>query len=82
MFALFSKRLALDPCLLVAESLPLAHKAVRSYMRIVKSLDQASGTLVIVGISEPIPAIAAMDILNATQDTWPDSIGTLIGQLF
>jgi hypothetical protein len=51
-------------------------------MRIVKSLDQASGTLVIVGISEPIPAIAAMDILNATQDTWPDSIGTLIGQLF
>ncbi len=81
-FAVCSNRLSLDPCLQISESLPLAYEAVRCHMRIVKSLDVAAGTLVTVAISEPILAIAAMDLLNAAAETWQESISTLASRLF
>jgi hypothetical protein len=81
-FAVCSNRLALDPVLQGAKSMPLAFEAVRNYMRIVKELHSDAGRIATIAVSEPILAVVAMDLLNATKDTWQQSIGSLTSELF
>ncbi len=81
-FAVCSNRLALNSSRQTTKSLPLAYEAVRSHMRIVKSLDSANGTLATIAISKAILAVAAMDLLNAAKDTLKATIETFTSDLF
>jgi hypothetical protein len=74
-FAALSFRLSLDACLHNSKAIPLIRTAVNSYMRVVISIDEETGTMHTITPSEPILAKAAMDIL-CTGHNWAVSIDT------
>ena len=80
-FAALSFRLSLDVCMQNPEALlHLARGAVKSYMRIVLSVDHSSRISKTVTPSEPVLAVAAMQHLRA-RSNWRLTIGTLIHAL-
>jgi hypothetical protein len=79
-FAALSFRLSLDVCSQNPSSVSLIKTAVNSFMRIVISMDQETGTMDTITPSEPVLAKAAMEHL-CLEANWTMSIRTLTKQL-
>jgi hypothetical protein len=79
-FAALSFRLSLDVCLQNPSILSLTRTAVKSFMRVVISMDQDTGLLDTITPSEPVVAKAAMEHL-CEKSNWSDSIRTLTEKL-
>jgi hypothetical protein len=77
-FAVLSFRLALDVCTVNPQCMPLVDTAVGSYMRVLDGVDAQLGILSTNAPSEPILALAAMDLLCETESKWPESIDLLL----
>jgi predicted transcriptional regulator len=79
-FAALSFRLSLDFNLQNPKAHSLARIAVRSFMRVVISMDQETGVLDTITPSEPVVAEAAMEHLCKNRN-WSESIETLTEKL-
>jgi hypothetical protein len=79
-FAALSFRLALDVCLQNPSSISFTRTAVNSFMRVVISMDEDTGTMDTLTPSEPVLAKAAMEHLCGPAN-WTNSIRTLTKDL-
>ncbi|KIX01890.1 uncharacterized protein Z518_07829 [Rhinocladiella mackenziei CBS 650.93] len=75
-FAALSFRLSLDVCSQNPSTVSLTERAVKSFMRVVISMDHETGVMETTTPSEPILARAAMEYLCSDLN-WSDSIQTL-----